>query len=202
MKHLKLELRHWTQADAMELTSLCNAVDRRFLSDRLPNPYTEKDAKEWLKMVTENDTITGIYRAIVCDGKTIGSISVEKKDDDAEIGYMLHNDYSNKGIGTEAVKQICPIAFNSPCVTASMSPRRSIRVLVPVMLRRTDFKSDEVSLWLNNFTYLNTFGCTSAISSKLDGIRFAQSFIITRKGNNHGTPPHISFSNRPISPFL
>ena len=111
MKHLKLELRHWTQADAMELTSLCNAVDRRFLSDRLPNPYTEKDAEEWLKMVTDNDTITGIYRAIVYDGKLIGSISVEKKDDDAEIGYMLHNDYSNKGIGTEAVRQVCSIAF-------------------------------------------------------------------------------------------
>ena len=106
-----MELRHWTQADAMELTSLCNAVDRRFLSDRLPNPYTKKDAKEWLKMVTDNDTITGIYRAIVYDGKLIGSISVEKKDDDAEIGYMLLNEYSNKGIGTEAVRQVCSIAF-------------------------------------------------------------------------------------------
>ena len=128
MKHLKLELRHWTQADAMELTSLCNAVDRRFLSDRLPNPYTEKDAEEWLKTVSENEAVTGIYRAIVYDRKLIGSISVEKKDDDAEIGYMgsisvekkdddaeigymILNDYSNKGIGTEAVKQICPIAF-------------------------------------------------------------------------------------------
>ena len=111
MKHLKLELRHWTQADAMELTSLCNAVDRRFLSDRLPYPYMEKDAEEWLKMVTDNDTITGIYRAIVYDGKLIGSISVEKKDDDAEIGYMLLNEYSNKGIGTEAVRQVCSIAF-------------------------------------------------------------------------------------------
>ena len=113
MKHLKLELRHWTQADAMELTSLCNAVDRRFLSDRLPYPYMEKDAEEWLKMVTDNDTITGIYRAIVYDGKLIGSISVEKKDDDAEIGYMLLNEYANKGIATEAVKQICSIAFKA-----------------------------------------------------------------------------------------
>ena len=106
-----MELRHWTLSDKMELTSLCNAVDRRFLSDRLPNPYTEKDAKEWLKMVTNNDAITGIYRAIVYDGKPIGSISVEKKDDDAEIGYMLLNEYSNKGIGTEAVRQVCSIAF-------------------------------------------------------------------------------------------
>ena len=106
-----MELRHWTQADAMELTSLCNAVDRRFLSDRQPNPYTKKDAEEWLKTVSENEAVTGIYRAIVYDRKLIGSISVEKKDDDAEIGYMLHNDYSNKGIGTKAVKQICLIAF-------------------------------------------------------------------------------------------
>ena len=111
MKHLKLELRHWTQADAKELTSLCNAVDRRFLSDRLPNPYTEKDAEEWLKTVSENEAVTGIYRAIVYDRKLIGSISVEKKEDDAEIGYMLLNEYTNKGIAMEAVKQVCTIAF-------------------------------------------------------------------------------------------
>ena len=95
----------------MELTSLCNVVDRRFLSDRLPNPYTEKDAEEWLKTVSENEAVTGIYRAIVYDRKLIGSISVEKKEDDAEIGYMLLNEYTNKGIATEAVKQVCTIAF-------------------------------------------------------------------------------------------
>ena len=108
-----MELRDWSLSDKMELTNLCNAVDRRFLSDRLPNPYIEKDAEEWLKMVNDNDEITGIYRAIVCDGKIIGSISVEKKDDDAEIGYMLLNEYTNKGIATEAVKQICSIAFKA-----------------------------------------------------------------------------------------
>ena len=106
-----MELRYWRLSDKMELTNLCTAVDRRFLSDRLPYPYTEKDAEEWLKMVTNNDAITGIYRAIVYDGKLIGSISVEKKDDDAEIGYMLLNEYSNKGIGTEAVRQVYSIAF-------------------------------------------------------------------------------------------
>ena len=108
---MKIEIKQWALSDAKELTSLCNAVDRRFLSDRLPNPYTEKDAEEWLKTVSENEAVTGIYRAIVYDRKLIGSISVEKKDDDAEIGYMILNDYSNKGIGTEAVRQVCSIAF-------------------------------------------------------------------------------------------
>ena len=113
MDHLKMELRHWVLSDAKELTNLCNAVDRHYLSDRLPNPYTEKDAEEWLKMVSENEAVSGIYQAIVYDGKLIGSISisVEKKDDDAEIGYMLLNEYANKGIATEAVKQVCTIAF-------------------------------------------------------------------------------------------
>ena len=111
MDHLKMELRHWTQSDTIELTCLCNTVDRRFLSDRLSVPYTEKDAEEWLKKVSENEAVSCIYRAIVYDGKLIGSISVEKKDDDAEIGYMLLNEYANKGIATEAVKQVCTIAF-------------------------------------------------------------------------------------------
>ena len=108
---MKIEIKQWALSDAKELTNLCNAVDRHYLSDRLPNPYTEKDAEEWLKKVSENEAVSGIYRAIVYDGKLIGSISVEKKDDDAEIGYMLLDEYANKGIGTEAVKQICPIAF-------------------------------------------------------------------------------------------
>ena len=129
-----MELRDWSLSDKMELTNLCNAVDRRFLSDRLPNPYIEKDAEEWLKMVNDNDEITGIYRAIVYDGKLIGSISVEKKDDNAEIGYMLLNEYTNKGIATEAVKQVCTIAFKDLSleqITANVFPQNiaSIRVL-------------------------------------------------------------------------
>jgi len=111
MDHLKMELRHWVLSDAKELTNLCNAVDRHYLSDLLPNPYTEKDAAKWLKMVSENEAVSGIYRVIVYDGKLIGSISVEKKHDDAEIGYMLLNEYSNKGLATEAVKQVCTFAF-------------------------------------------------------------------------------------------
>ena len=109
---MKIEIKQWALSDAKELTNLCNAVDRHFLSDRLPYPYTEKDAEEWLKIVTENEAVSGIYRAIVYNGELVGSISVEKKDDDAEIGYMILNGYSNKGIGTEAVRQICSIAFN------------------------------------------------------------------------------------------
>ena len=113
---MNIELRQWIMSDSKELTALCNAVDRSFLSDRLPYPYTEEDAKAWLNMVAQNDSVTGIYRAIVMDGQPIGSISVEQKEDvyriDGEIGFMLHGDYCNKGIMTEAVRQMCSIAFH------------------------------------------------------------------------------------------
>lgn len=58
---MEIELRRWTISDSKELTALCNAVDRSFLSDRLPYPYTEEDAKAWLNMVAQNDSVTGIY---------------------------------------------------------------------------------------------------------------------------------------------
>ena len=66
---MNIELRQWIMSDSKELTALCNAVDRSFLSDRLPYPYTEEDAKAWLNMVAQNDSVTGIYRAIVMDGQ-------------------------------------------------------------------------------------------------------------------------------------
>ncbi len=112
---MKIELRAWTLADAEDLMALCNAVDRSFLSDRLPHPYNIKDAEDWLCRVSQNEAVSGIYRAIIADEKVVGSISVEQKEDvyriDSEIGFMVHGDYCNKSIMTEAVRQMCTIAF-------------------------------------------------------------------------------------------
>lgn len=108
-------LRPWSLNDKQRLAQICNSVDRRFLSDRLPHPYTENDADWWLRMVAEQDGKTGIFRALLIDDKIVGSISVEQKQDvyrlDGELGYFLLDDYWNKGVMTEAVRQMCTIAF-------------------------------------------------------------------------------------------
>ena len=52
-----ITLHTWTPADKPALMALCNAVDRTFLSDRLPYPYTEADADWWLGMVAENEGV-------------------------------------------------------------------------------------------------------------------------------------------------
>ena len=108
-------LRKWSPNDKAELIALCNAVDRTYLSDRMPFPYTEDDADWWLGMVSLNEGKNGIFRAIIVDGKIIGSVSVERNSDDkndGELGYMLLTEHWSKGFATEAVAQICEIAFH------------------------------------------------------------------------------------------
>ena len=112
---MQIELVKWSPALKQELIDICNKVDRSFLSERLPYPYTEESANWWLGMVSEHDGKDGVFRAIVVDGRFVGNISVEQKSDvyrkDAEIGYLLLTEFWSKGIMTEAVRQICAAAF-------------------------------------------------------------------------------------------
>ena len=109
-------LEKWSLEDKFRLNALCNSIDRSFLSDRIPYPYTDRDAEAWLSMVSRLDGSEGIFRAIKKDGQLIGNISVEKKADiyrlDGEIGYFLLDEYKGQGIMTEAVSQICELAFS------------------------------------------------------------------------------------------
>ena len=113
---MNVKLVKWTQENKHELIKICNEVDRSYLSNRLPYPYTEESADWWLGMVSEHDGKDGVFRAIAADGKIVGNISVEQKSDvyckDGEIGYLLLTDFWSKGIATEAVCQICAEAFS------------------------------------------------------------------------------------------
>lgn len=71
---MTITLHNWKTDDKLVLMALCNAVDRTFLSDRLPYPYTEADADWWLGMVAESDGKEGVWRAIVVDEQIVGSI--------------------------------------------------------------------------------------------------------------------------------
>ena len=113
---MNVKLVKWTSALKPELIRICNQVDRSYLSNRLPNPYTEESADWWLGMVSVHDGKDGIFRAVEADGKIVGNISIEQKSDvyckDGKIGYLLLTDFWSKGIMTEAVRQICAEAFS------------------------------------------------------------------------------------------
>lgn len=100
---------------AQDLIHICNGVDRTFLTNRIPYPYTQKDAQWYLGMIAEQEGSGGLWRAISADGVVCGNISIEKKGDvygrDCEIGYMLLDEYKGQGVMTEAVRQMCTLAF-------------------------------------------------------------------------------------------
>ena len=150
---MTISLHPWTLTDKPALMALCNAVDRTFLSDRLPNPYTEADADCWLGMVAENEGKEGVWRSIRADGNLIGSISVERRDGDGrsigELGYMILTPWWSKGIGTEAVRQMCGIAtrelgLTQISATVSVDNRASGRVLEKNGFRLEETKAGAV----------------------------------------------------------
>lgn len=110
---MEWQLRRWQDGDEPALVSIMNGMDRRFLSDRLPDPYTEQDAAWWLHRVQQQEQ--NLFRAITVDGEPVGMISVEQQEDvyrrDAEISYCLRRDWQGCGLMTRAVGQICELAF-------------------------------------------------------------------------------------------
>ncbi|MCC0628039.1 MULTISPECIES: GNAT family N-acetyltransferase [unclassified Clostridioides] len=112
---MNIKLNKWTLNDKESLISLCNLVDKKYLSNRIPSPYTKASADWWLNMVLEHDGKDGVFRSITVDENIVGNISIEQKSDvyekDAEIGYLLLTSSWSNGIMTEAVKKICDIAF-------------------------------------------------------------------------------------------
>ncbi|MED9966986.1 MAG: GNAT family protein [Blautia sp.] len=112
---MEITLEKWKKEDAYDLMRICNETDRTYLSNRLPYPYTEENASWWLNMVSENEGKRGIFRSVRVDGEIVGNITVEQKEDvfvkDAELGYLLLPRMWSRGIMSEAVRQICEIAF-------------------------------------------------------------------------------------------
>lgn len=114
----EVALRKWELSDAASLAEMVGKIDRKYLSNRMPNPYTEADA-EWFinEMAKKREAErTGVLSKIVVDGKAVGNISVEKmsglRSGVGVIGYFITPEYCGKGIATQAVKLICDVAFN------------------------------------------------------------------------------------------
>ena len=157
---MTIDLHKWTFADREALMALCNAVDRTFLSDRLPYPYTEADA-DWLGMVAENDGKEGVWRAIVVDGQIVGSISVERMADEnrsvGSIGYMILTPFWSQGIGTEAVRQICKIAFRELALDCIIGEVFSENLASARVLEKNGFQLEErkkINIYRQDFVLL------------------------------------------------
>lgn len=111
-------LRKWQYDDVDEIAIAANNPNiAKNLRNTFPNPYTKDDANWYVNDCISNEGNNQITRAIVVDGKAVGSIGVFVKSDvyekSAELGYWLAEDYWRQGITSRAVQQICKEAFST-----------------------------------------------------------------------------------------
>ena len=113
---MNFELIPWTQANPDDIARIFNDVDRSFLADGLPTPYTRADGERGLsETVLPNEGTRGLFRIICVDGKCAGDVQLHCKEGayrrDADLGYVLLDEYKGRGVMTEAVGRICAEAF-------------------------------------------------------------------------------------------
>jgi RimJ/RimL family protein N-acetyltransferase len=110
LETVRLTLRKPTLADVMALTHLAN--DRRIAENtrRLPHPYSQDDAIEFVGSLTE--TAADAVFLIERDHRPIGMVGVDWRDPKApELGYWLGVDHWGQGFATEAVRAAIDYAF-------------------------------------------------------------------------------------------
>jgi RimJ/RimL family protein N-acetyltransferase len=109
-----ITLRAFKQHDTCQIVTILNDHQvARYLSSKIPFPYTQADAQWWIN----HGSKFGIIKAIEVDGLCVGCIGVTPGEFEysrnGEIGYWLSQQYWGQGIITQAIKLICKEAFDS-----------------------------------------------------------------------------------------
>lgn len=135
MSKNKLVLRDFCKNDIEPLVLFLNNKNvTKFLTSRIPQPYSIDDAKWWVNTGSKE----GITKAVEVDGKYVGSIGATagefESNRSAEIGYWLEENSWGKGIATEVVMEMTEYVFSNTDIVRLYAPvfspnKASMRVL-------------------------------------------------------------------------
>lgn len=109
-----MQLREFTHDDIPSLVNILNSPDVvKYLSSKIPFPYTKADAQWWVNTGSK----AGIVRAIVVNQQLVGCIGAEpgmfEYKRSAEVGYWIDQTYWGKGIATHALTEFVPHVFRT-----------------------------------------------------------------------------------------
>jgi len=90
----------------------------KYLSSKIPRPYTLEDAKWWIDVGSKDHAIV---KSIEFNGVFCGVIGVYKQQHEyshcAEIGYWLAQEFWNKGITSKALVEFTNLVFSTTEIT-------------------------------------------------------------------------------------
>jgi ribosomal-protein-alanine N-acetyltransferase len=108
------QIRSWQPGDEAALVRYAN--NRKIwlnLRDAFPHPYSEYDARAWVRFALAQDPEVNF--AVASDKEAIGGIGLHPQNDvhrrSAGIGYWLAEPYWGQGIATKAVRALTEYAF-------------------------------------------------------------------------------------------
>jgi len=118
MSQIPFKLEKWDLKYAESLSKHANNIKiAKNLRNAFPSPYTLNDAENYIKFCIEKEGQNQLCRAILINNQAVGSVGVFLKDDvyskSAEIGYWLSETFWGKGIMTDAIIEMCEMAFKS-----------------------------------------------------------------------------------------
>ncbi len=107
----RLLLRKYREADIPSFVKLLGAREVAATTLRIPHPYTEADAREFLGSQVSPASKFGMFR--IADGELVGGIglSVEEAHHRAEIGYWVGFPYWGNGYATEGAREMLRHGF-------------------------------------------------------------------------------------------
>jgi RimJ/RimL family protein N-acetyltransferase len=114
-----LRLRAWRESDVPRIVEACSDERTQLWLGRMPNPYTEADARAWLEHQQENRARGQALNWAVVepehDDRALASISAFDlvPEVECEIGYWAHPDARGKGVTTRAMSAVVRHAFES-----------------------------------------------------------------------------------------
>ena len=142
-------LREWKISDAASLAENANNINIwNNLRDAFPHPYSEEDGNAFIEKVLSASKPATLF-AIEVAGKAVGSIGIVLKSDveriTAELGYFIGEKYWNKGIMTDAVKQMVSYAFiNFPHLQKIYATPFDFNIASQKVLQKAGFEREAV----------------------------------------------------------
>ncbi|MCP2328209.1 RimJ/RimL family protein N-acetyltransferase [Hamadaea flava] len=145
---IDVELRELTPADAEQFHAFAAhpLVQPTINATQVP---TVAEVRTFLTQLAANNDGVRRERAIVVDGKVIGSIGLTLEGSSAELGYVVRPDYWGRGVATQAALLMVRLGFDELGLTRiyavfSMDNPASVRVVEKAGLRQVDAKTWEI----------------------------------------------------------
>lgn len=119
----RLLLRRFSPSDVPTLVNLAGAKEIAATTARIPHPYTDQDAFDWLQVQARMHAHgTGVPMGVILKGENtlIGAVGLELASDDqpfakhrGELGYWIGVSYWGNGYATEAARAMIAYGFES-----------------------------------------------------------------------------------------